>query len=185
MCSWNWQTHSFCLVAHLKFGEVYWARSNWLYRHIKLLLKQLGAPLERNMYMEVPCQQMCNGHEHVCLGVDVISVVGFCFFGMEMTMTDALGWNRWWLQNETWWLKKCLAGVCWSGKQFNQVTEVVLHVRNTVVITSLSLIKYSTWELTHATELTSYLVMCSLTRQFSGWETTMETRGYCASFPIA
>lgn len=65
---------------------------------IKLVLKQLGAPLERNMYMEVPCQQMCNGHEHVCLRVDMISVVGFWFFGMEMTMTDTLGWNRWWLQ---------------------------------------------------------------------------------------
>ena len=47
---------------------------------IKLELKQLGAPLERNMYMEVPCQQMCNGHEHVCLGAAVTSIFWLLFF---------------------------------------------------------------------------------------------------------
>lgn len=53
---------------------------------------------------------MCNGHEHVCLEVNVTLFFVYCSLGMALIMTGAHGWSWWWLQKRTllgeslWWL---------------------------------------------------------------------------------
>lgn len=126
-------------------------------------MKKLRAPLERNMYMEKPCQQMCNGHEHVCLEVNVTLFFVYRSLGMALIMTGAHGWSWWWLQKRTLLGEKPLVVAWCRGLHLDQEPEAVLHLE-----TQYGLV-FQSWNLQKKKEtktgvaiLASYRTHCSL-----------------------
>lgn len=71
---------------------------------------------------------MCNGHEHVCLEVNMTLFLVYCSLGMALIMTGAHGWSWWWLQKRTLLGEKPLVVAWCRGLHLDQEPEAVLHL---------------------------------------------------------